>query len=443
LPVDDIVDHTSIWPTDEPVYRPHMKLGANDIAVIVAIETYTSTSVGPVVGANDTGIAWEDYLENGRGVPFDRIKRLNDSEASKGSIEKALLNAAENALPDARIWFIFIGHGAPSVDGTGGLLLGADTIRTPDSVAERGVRHTDVIQILEQSKATPIVIFDACFSGLTSTGEPFLEGLQPATLVTIEEPKRATILAASTGYQYTGQLPELKRPAFSYLLLGALRGWGDLNHDGEVSIEEAVGFTNSVTSKMVDGRSQNAKVFGDGDIVLGLSGGEPTPNFGELSRTLGRARRPLEVASSPPDAPNSGPVDGANTGPQAKAEPEDDGRAPARDRRKTALLASGGTLLGLSSVGIATLITGLVAVNQAEQNFQTGSALQDRLDANAAGAQADKLVITGAALTGVLVSGGLVLLLVGKLRKSKTSRSISFLPTVGPSNVGFSLRGGF
>ena len=71
-----------------------------------------------------------------------------------------------------------------------------------------------------------------------------MKGLQ-ATLPVRKAPtaatKKATILAASDSF--AGPLPGMARPAFSYLLLGALRGWGDDDGDHKVALDEAFSFT--------------------------------------------------------------------------------------------------------------------------------------------------------------------------------------------------------
>jgi hypothetical protein len=48
------------------------------------------------------------------------------------------------------------------------------------------------------------------------------------------------VLSAGKGDQFAGPLPGLGRPAFSWLVLGALRGWGDADRDGTVTAREAV-----------------------------------------------------------------------------------------------------------------------------------------------------------------------------------------------------------
>ena len=53
-------------------------------------------------------------------------------------------------------------------------------------------------------------------------------------------PTNVTVLTAATADQVAGPLPGAARPAFSYLVLGGLRGWADSDHNGRVTAGETV-----------------------------------------------------------------------------------------------------------------------------------------------------------------------------------------------------------
>jgi uncharacterized caspase-like protein len=152
--------------------------------------------------------------------------------------------------PKGTLWFIFIGHGAPNKTGTDGLLLGVDTDGDGDSLSARGVAQERVLSLVGQGKqAHSVVVFDACFSGKTVDGTaPLVKGLM-ATLPnrSTSASATATVLAASDSF--AGPLPNADRPAFSYLLLGALRGWADDNGDKAIDVDEAHEFTRSYMGK--------------------------------------------------------------------------------------------------------------------------------------------------------------------------------------------------
>jgi hypothetical protein len=258
--------------------------GEKDAAVIVAVESYDY--VPPVPGAVSNGTAWHAYFTRGLGVPVDRVRVLANAEVTKEQIERALDRAASQAQAGGRVWFVFVGHGAPSRDGRDGLLLGADVRQTAHSLESRGVRHSQAVARLERGAAQPIVVLDACFSGRTGSGEAVVPGLQPVRLAGIAKPARALVLSAAKSGQYAGPLPGRARPAFSYLVLGALRGWGDADGDGNVTASETLAYANQAMGAVVKGRQQTAELVGDASHVVARSAGERGPNLAEIQRGL-------------------------------------------------------------------------------------------------------------------------------------------------------------
>lgn len=258
--------------------------GEKDAVVIVAVESYDY--VPPVPGATSNGTAWHTYFTEGLEVPPAHVRLLTNADATKEAIESALDHAAGQAEAGGRVWFVFVGHGGPSGDGKDGLLLGADVRQTAISLDSRGVRHSDAIARLERSVAQPVVILDACFSGRTGSGDAVIEGLQPVRLVDIAAPVRAVVLSAAGSDQYAGPLPGRARPAFSYLVLGALRGWGDADRSGDVTAGEALAYASKAMAAVVSGRTQRPELAGSGAQVLAPSGSEAGPELAVIQRAL-------------------------------------------------------------------------------------------------------------------------------------------------------------
>ncbi len=78
------------------------------------------------------------------------------------------------------------------------------------------------------------------------------------------------------------------RPAFSYLVLGALRGWGDADRDGQVSAEEAVRYAGTAMRVLVKSRTQTPQVHGEGAAApLVKSAGEAGPDLAGLVLRMG------------------------------------------------------------------------------------------------------------------------------------------------------------
>lgn len=89
------------------------------------------------------------------------------------------------------------------------------------------------------------MILDACFSGRTPFDQN-LTGTQaviPSAIVP-SMGARDIIFSAAEYSEVANLLPgaSVQRPAFSYLLMGALRGWADRNGDGTVTLAEAETF---------------------------------------------------------------------------------------------------------------------------------------------------------------------------------------------------------
>lgn len=283
--------------------------GGNDAALVMAVEDYAF--VADVPGAAENARDWYLHLTKSRKVPATRVKLLRDAEVTKDSMLEAAAEVAALAKPGGTLWVVFIGHGAPAEDGRDGVLVGVDAQQTPRSLHSRSVRQKELLAALGKGKqARTVAIIDACFSGSTGSGA-LVPGLQPLLAVAgaAKLDAKALVLSAGKGNEFAGPLPGAARPAFSYLLLGALRGWGDDDRDGTVTAAEAVGYARAAIGMVVRGRAQTPEVaFGDGKAVLAGGAKEEGPEL--VAFVL--ERRPTE----PPPAPEIRP-----SGPAVKGSP--------------------------------------------------------------------------------------------------------------------------
>jgi len=121
------------------------------------------------------------------------------------------------------------------------------------------------------SQGQTVVVLDTCFSGREGTGSALVPGLQPLVPQYSIPVSTGIVLSAGRGDEFAGPLPGTSRPAFSYLLLGALRGWGDLDSDGAVTAEEALLYTRGVLVELVRTRRQTPQMTGsDPSFVLSM-----------------------------------------------------------------------------------------------------------------------------------------------------------------------------
>ena len=248
-----------------------------DVAFVVSVEDYFR--LPPVPGARETGRDWVTYFRDGLGV--ERVYDLMDQEVTQETMRRFARQAADDVEEGATLWFVFVGHGAPSADGNDGLLVGVDAQQNLDSLMARSIAQRDLMRILEGgSQGRTVAFVDACFSGRDSDGDAIVPGLQPVLPVAHqpEMSSRSVILSAAGSDEFAGPLPGAQRPAFSYWMLGALRGWAA--EDGEVTAAGALDFTRDKL-RSVSGMVQTPAGFGDLDLVLvrGVQEEDPLPGW--------------------------------------------------------------------------------------------------------------------------------------------------------------------
>jgi hypothetical protein len=270
------------WPN---LSRPAPKVGGGekDVVVIVGIEDYAH--VANIPGAEQNAADWYRYMVKTRAVPSDRVTLLVDEDATREEMRIAAEEAARLVGKRGKLWFIFIGHGAPAASGDDGLLIGFDAQQKARSLTSRSLKRSELIEVLEGSRAKQIhVVLDACFSGKSGDGTQLVAGLQPL-VVTSTQPtsdRRTTLMTAAESDQFAGPLPGAERPAFSYLILGGLRGWADENGNGRVSAGELHDYAAKTMRSMIRGRSQTPTFVGKEKLEVGRSPEEEGPDMADL-----------------------------------------------------------------------------------------------------------------------------------------------------------------
>lgn len=272
--------------------------GERDAAVVVGIEKYMAAPGIP--GARANADEWYEYLTKTRGVPVKNVSLLIDGDAAREDILAAARAAARRVGRGGTLWFVFIGHGARSEDGKDGLLVGADVQTTPRSLEARSVGREEMLRALGGGHERAILaVLDACFSGRGEDGRMLVAGLQP--LVAVARPPaldaRAAVLTAAEGDQFSGPLPGELRPAFSYLILGGLRGWA-ADAGGYVDARRLWLYARDALAATVRGRDQTPELLGAGEAAVWRSPREKAPNLAAIAEeTAGSAAAPEESAA--------------------------------------------------------------------------------------------------------------------------------------------------
>ncbi len=257
--------------------------GRLDAAIVVGIEDYAF--VQDVPGATRNADDWFSFLVHSRGVPPTNVLLLRDAEATRESIFSAAKEASEIVGAGGTLWFVFIGHGAPSSDGRDGLMLGVDVQQTATSVYARGVSRVELLTGLERGRQErTVAVLDACFSGSNRDGSALVPGLQPLIPAYASDAiGNSLVLTAAQSDQFAGPLPGADRPAFTYLLLGALRGWADNDQDEEVTVGEALRYAQGALRLVVNDRTQRPQLIGGGEDVVLSFGSEEGPDLADMA----------------------------------------------------------------------------------------------------------------------------------------------------------------
>ena len=295
--------HAQSWPSlsRTAVGYPN---GSKDAALLIAVEDYAFVPdiPGAVKNIND----WHAWLTGHHGVPVSRVRLLRNEQATAEEIRFQAAEVAKLAPKGGTVWLVFIGHGAPAQDRKDGILVGVDAQQTARGLFGRSLPQQELVGLLGKGEqARTLFIVDACFSGKDGSGNPLAAGLQP--LLVINQRKapprigsKTQVLSAGRANQFAGPLPKGNRPAFSYLVLGAMRGWGDADGDRAVTASEAVDYAGKVMRTLVTGRTQEPQLSGvatDQPLATGVR--EQGPDLAALARapaaipnTPLRARRP-------------------------------------------------------------------------------------------------------------------------------------------------------
>jgi formylglycine-generating enzyme required for sulfatase activity len=284
-------DATGTWPVLEHMRPTSPGSGANDAALIVAIEDYVH--LDRLEGAHRNGLAWRKWLR-GRG---SRVLMLQGAQASsKPAVARALTAAIGDVKEGGTLWVIYIAHGLPGevVDAQAkdGLLATYETNgRTHEEAQMTSVSRNWLFQQIDAASnvSRAVVLLDTCFSGVGSGGKSFSGRAGTVVQVPVAVQPKRVVLTAGRHDQYALPLPchRERRPAFSYLALGALRGWADGARDnvrdGTVTAYELLTYV-SETLQTVDpgGRQQTPELVAAQAQQNLAQGREAAPDLSRL-----------------------------------------------------------------------------------------------------------------------------------------------------------------
>ena len=228
------------WPEISKPLPPSYD-GRGDSAIIISIADYDK--IPDIPNANKNSKDWYTWLTKTKGLSPSRVHLIENEFATKENIISTTKKVSKTAVAGGKVWYVFIGYGTISSNGRDRILIGSDSRPNIQSIYERGISQREIVTILETGRQTKtIAIIDANFDGTDSSGEQIVQGMMPLVPPVPFKTSKVTLVNSNTKVQLEG----LQRPAWSYLILGSLRGWADANRDSKVSVEEAIAYTGKI-----------------------------------------------------------------------------------------------------------------------------------------------------------------------------------------------------
>lgn len=241
---------------------PSASLGvrAKHYAIVVGIDGYPA-DVGRLRFCGRDAKALAEVLRTCCGVPKENIVVLTDDQAdvnlrpSVTSIMTALENVREAGRGEGveRVYFMFSGHGY-AMGRENYLLMPSVTARDLASprvaarvLPKKSVAISELKEALLDTGAKQILVFlDACRDELRA-GRAVGVGRNISVIMNenfdrLQLPEGLVIIRATRAGRTSQESDSLRHGLFTYVLLQALRGGGDQNQDGRVTLDELVAF---------------------------------------------------------------------------------------------------------------------------------------------------------------------------------------------------------
>ena len=267
---------------------PAAPVTRNAYAVVIGVGRYDSHAIPALRYSVADAEAMSEVLVTSGGFKKDNVLLLTDRSERKPTLRniKYALGTflARAAAKDDTVVVYFAGHGAPEVDPRGverdGLakyLIPSDA--DPEDLFSTALPMDDLQTIFARIEAERVVVFlDACYSGAAG-GRTFAARKTRATAVDdlflerLTRSRGRAIVTASRPAEVSVELPELGHGIFTYFLTEGLRGAGDLNRDGIVSLQELYEYVAQqvVRKSRAVGGNQHPMMKGELEGILPLT----------------------------------------------------------------------------------------------------------------------------------------------------------------------------
>jgi len=251
-----------------------------DTAVVIGLESYPFIADVPYAGRDAD--AFYNFLVYTRGVPMERIRRLSGGNAEQ--MRAALKKAGQDVGSGGTVWVYYAGHGAASPVTRERLLLGDDVRNDPDAFDARSVAVSEVERLASAGGGQLIMMLDTCFAGVGRGGDDLIAGTRFAVPTYVTAARGSAQWTASGPNELSRPLEDARHGAFTYLAIGAMRGWadGELDgkRDGRVTGEEAQAFVQrGLRSLGISGQTPSWTGLAARTVVLSQGADERAPSL--------------------------------------------------------------------------------------------------------------------------------------------------------------------
>jgi hypothetical protein len=210
-----------------------------DAALIIGNEAYQA--LPQVVYASKDARAVAAWLQGSLGLSKYRVRTIED--VTRSEMTREITRIAGKVRSRGTLWIYFAGHGLSVGEDGQRALMGVDA--SPIDPASSAILIEDIVQAaLKRKRAWRIVVIvDAGFGNIGRDGLELVPGRTPPALEALEARESIIIWTADEALGGAPAWPESQHGMFTWLSLGALRGWADgalgAERDGRVSLAEA------------------------------------------------------------------------------------------------------------------------------------------------------------------------------------------------------------
>jgi hypothetical protein len=239
---------TKVTYVDVDIVPEQRQEDPNAVAVVIGVSDYREAGVPAVANAERDARVVEGYLRNVCGVKAANMTALYGRLAGSGDLREAFEKLPDKVKPGSTVYIYFAGHGTPVGKEGRPMLVPYDATASSET---KLYPVADIVRAADNWAAKrTLVMLDACFAGTDRV--LYAAGERPAVrpdLAALGQGSKCVVLTASAADQTANDLPEVRHGLFTYYLLKALKGDGDADADGWVTMKELADYVRQNVSE--------------------------------------------------------------------------------------------------------------------------------------------------------------------------------------------------